>query len=204
MHKIQQSILDLAKKQDLSKMTLRDIANYIPESKGLPQSIKHHLDQLVKKGFEIYKKTSNSNFLRIPIIGTADCGDASIFAEQNYQGFLTISKKLVNTKSFKDLFAIQAVGSSMNKASIGESKKNIEDGDYVLVDRSKVKPQTGDVVLAVVNGGATIKKFTDDTKTNNQIILSPLSTHSHSPIYIHEDDGFLVNGKVVEVVKKPN
>jgi SOS-response transcriptional repressor LexA len=92
----------------------------------------------------------------------------------------------------------------MNKASIGESKKNIEDGDYVLVDRSKVKPQTGDVVLAVVNGGATIKKFTDDTKTNNQIILSPLSTHSHSPIYIHEDDGFLVNGKVVEVVKKPN
>jgi SOS-response transcriptional repressor LexA len=92
----------------------------------------------------------------------------------------------------------------MNKAVVYGTDKKIEDGDFVLVDKTQVNPKDGEIVLAVINGGGTIKKYVDDRKNNNQILLMPESTKFYSPIYIHEDDQFLINGKVVDVIKKPN
>ena len=76
---------------------------------------------------------------------------------------------------------------------------NIETGDYVLVDR-EAKYGDGDVVLAIIDGLATIKEFYPD-KTHNRIILKANSDHEYMPIYIGEDDQFIINGKVVDVIK---
>lgn len=206
MHKIQNDILTLSKSADLSKLTLREIAEKIGEKTSSPQKIKHHIEQLVKKGFDVYKKSKPSDlFVQIPLVGTADCGDASVFAEQNYEGFVVVSKSFLHKiKNVKNIFAVRAEGDSMNKAIVPGTDKKIEDGDFVLVDKTQVSPKDGEIVLAVINGGGTIKKYVDDRKNNNQILLMPESTKFYSPIYIHEDDQFLINGKVVDVIKKPN
>lgn len=219
MHKIQEELLTLSKQYNLAKLTLRDMARLIKRPNESPQKIKHHLLQLQKKGFihidringlmdramdtptwakGLLQKTSQ--LFSIPIIGTANCGPANIFAEHNFQGFLKISSKLVGKSKPTGLFAIKADGLSMNRANI--NGRTIEDGDYVIINNQEKTPQTGDVVLAIIDSQATIKRFIDD-RQNGQIVLKAESSYDYVPIYLHPEDNFDINGKAVAVIKKP-
>tara|TARA_Y100001958_G_C21160909_1_gene494797 strand:- start:436 stop:1065 length:630 start_codon:yes stop_codon:yes gene_type:complete len=207
MHKTQEKLLQLVKTQDLGSMTLREIGALVGEEK-YPQKVKHHLSQLEKKGFIRIDKKNNSiepvmsgkigttSIMSIPILGTANCGPATFYAENNYQGYLKISRKFLPKK--ENVFALVADGPSMNKACI--KGKNIDDGDYLIVDSSDRTPEDGDVVVSVFDDVANIKKFKWD-KENNRILLMSESTQHFPPIIIHEDDEYHVMGKVVEVVK---
>jgi repressor LexA len=209
MHKIQEKILDVAGKKNLSQMTLREIGELVGDK--FPQKIKHHISQLEKKGLlridkkkGIFQRASsgaikNTLLISIPIVGTANCGPATIFAENNIEGFLKVSVNLLVKK--KGLFAIKASGLSMNKANI--KGKSIEDGDYVLVDSEDNIPSTGDIILSVIDGMANIKRYVWD-EGNHQVILVSDSTKDMPPIYLHDGDDFMVNGKVTQVIKKPN
>lgn len=208
MHPIQEKMLKLIDQKNLSNMTLRDIGELIKEP--LPQKVKHHLEQLEKKGFIKYDrknkiilriKTHNkafSPFISVAVIGSANCGPATIFANENIEGYLKISKNILN--KCKNVFAIKAQGLSMNKASI--NGQCIEDGDYLIIDSDYRSPKNGDVVLSVIDDMANIKKYIFDEE-NNQIVLVSQSTKDIPPIYVHEDDSFMINGKVIQVIKKP-
>lgn len=210
MHKLQQAILELSSKKNLAGMTLREIGEHVGEQH--PQKIKHHLNQLRVKGLmadgnkpEPFKGskiigTGQTQMISIPILGSANCGSAQIFASENLEGYLTVSAGMIPKK--KKLFAVRAVGTSMNRASIND--KPIEDGDYVIVDANYKNPQDGDYVLSVIGGSANIKRFCRDTE-NNQIVLLSESSQELPSIYIHPKDfsEYMVNGKVVEVIKKP-
>ncbi len=208
MHPIQEKLLKILDQKILSDMTLRDIGELIKEP--LPQKVKHHLEQLEKKGFISYDRKnktiskqknsskSHSLFLSIPIIGSANCGPATIFANENIEGYLKISKNILS--KCKNIFAIKAQGLSMNKSNI--NGVSIEDGDYLIIDSDYRSPKNGDVVLSVIDDMANIKKYIFDEE-NNQIVLVSQSTKDIPPIYIHENDSFMVNGKVIQVIKKP-
>jgi len=217
MHIIQQKLLELSKKENLAKLSLRDMARGIGMPNESPQKIKHHILQLQKKGFltidkvkGVMDRSSNESswskgFLKksaklfsIPIIGTANCGPASIFAEQNFQGFLRTSSRLLGRSNPRGLYAIKADGSSMNRAEIGD--KRIEDGDFVIVDGESRNAEDNDVVLAIIDNKAIIKRFFNDHK-NGQIILKADSAYDYEPIYLHPDDEFFINGKVISVIK---
>lgn len=210
MHILQEKLLKLAGENDLANMSLREIGKLINETS--PQKIKHHLLQLEKNGLlqmdrlaKVMVKTrpgalQRNSLLAIPIIGTANCGPATAYADQEAQGYLRVSGKLLSKK--KGIFAIKASGHSMNKANInGES---VEDGDYVLVDPTCTVIKNGDYVLSIIDGMANIKRYFRDTD-NQRIILLSESSASYSPIFIHRDDmdNYLVNGKVIQVIKKP-
>lgn len=49
MHPAQTSILELSKKEDITKMTLREIGKQSGVGE-YPQRVKHHVEQLKKKG----------------------------------------------------------------------------------------------------------------------------------------------------------
>jgi len=217
MHTIQQKLLELSKKENLAKLSLREMAKNIGLPNESPQKIKHHVLQLQKKGFlaidrikGVMDRTTGESswskgFLKkaarlfsIPIIGTANCGPATIFAEQNFQGFLRTSSKLIGRSNPKGLYAIKTDGSSMNRAEIGD--KRIEDGDFVIVDGENRNAENNDVVLAIIDDKATIKRFIDDRK-NGQIVLKADSSYDYEPIYLHPEDEFFINGKVVGVIK---
>src|SRR3989344_7217592 len=147
MHYIQEKLLKLIDHQNISGLTLRDIGSLVNET--LPQKIKHHLSQLERKGFiiidkknSIIKRTSgdikNSDvFISIPIYGTANCGPRTIYANQNLEGYLKVSKKMLPKKD--KIFALRAEGNSLNKADI--NGKSIEDGDFVIVDSQATNPK---------------------------------------------------------------
>ena len=137
-------------------------------------------------------------FLSIPIFGTANCGPRTIYANQNIEGYLKVSKKLLNKKN--NIFALRAEGNSLNKANI--NGKSIEDGDFVIVDSQITSPNNGDYVVSVIEEMANIKKYVWDEK-NSQIVLISESTQNYDPIYIHKDDNIIINGKVIDVIKKP-
>lgn len=212
MHIIQQKILGQLTSRDFKEMKLREIGVLIGEEH--PQKIKHHLNQLLKKGLIKINKSSNvissisagqvseDNFISIPIFGSVNCGQATMVAEERLEGILRVSKSFIPHPNSR-LFAVKAVGNSMNKADI--NGKNIEEGDYVIVDGGKRTPINNDYVLSVMDGLANIKKFVKDS-LNNQYILISESTEEYSPIYIHQNDfaDYTVNGTVIEVIKKPN
>lgn len=209
MHTIQEKILKLTQTKNLSGLTLREIAELVGEK--FPQKIKHHIDQLERKGLlkidkrnkTISKIQNNLNktingLISVPIVGTANCGPATIFANENIEGYIKISKNIL--KKCKDVFAIRAQGLSMNKSSV--NGMTIEDGDYLIIDSSQNDPKSGDIVLSVIDDMANIKKYIWD-EANNQVVLVSESTRDIPPIYIHEDDSFMINGKVIQVIKKP-
>lgn len=206
MHIIQEKLLKLVSERNLGALKLREIGELIGVDH--PQKIKHHLSQLERKGFVLIdrknkKITRISNkaragdiFVSIPIVGVANCGPANIYADQNIEGYLKISKRLAPNK--KSVFVLRAEGNSLNKANIGG--KNVETGDFVIVDSENTSPRDGDYVVSVIDGMANIKKYRLD-KENARIALLSESTQNHSPIFIHESDDFRISGKVVEVVK---
>lgn len=219
MHPIQTALLELSKEENLAKLSLREMARKIGLPLESPQKIKHHLLQLQKKGFlnidrakgmmsrsaaepgwaeGLLKKAEQ--LFSIPIIGTANAGPANLYAEENFQGFLRISSKLTGRATPTGLYAIKVDGSSMNRATI--NGKQIEDGDIVIIDSTDRNAQTNDVILAIIDNKATIKRMIDD-RQNGQIVLKADSSFDYEPIYLHPDDDFNISGKVVGVVKKP-
>ena len=135
--------------------------------------------------------------MSLPIVGAADCGPATIFADENVTGYLKVSKRIAPRGG--KLFVLRAEGDSMNRSQI--NKKNIEDGDFVVVDSEQRTPEAGHYVVSVIDEVANIKKFIPDP-VNNRIILKSESTKDYLPIYIHENDKYEVSGKVVDVIKK--
>lgn len=205
MHPIQQKLLELAAHHNLGQMSFRDIGKLIGEQH--PQKIKHHLDQLEKKGLirsiaegsAIKKTRQDAGIVSIPILGAADCGPATIFADGNVEGYLRVSRRLITFSS--GLFALRAVGNSMNKANI--RGKNLEDGDYAIIDSRVRSPRNKDYVVSIIGGVCNIKKFIKDT-ANKQIVLLSESTQDLPPIHIHPDEAdYFVSGRVVDVVKRP-
>jgi repressor LexA len=147
-----------------------------------------------------------SKLISLPIIGSANCGEAAVCAEQKVEGYLKVSLKILGDKlksKADDLFVLRAVGNSMNRANI--QGKSIEEGDFVIVEKNQDTPANGDYVVSTIDGLANIKKFIFDQQ-NEQIILISESTLELPPIYIHQDDysSYMVCGKVVEVIKQPD
>jgi len=169
-----------------------------------PQKVKHHMQQLGLLPSTPGSKVSaiQARLISIPLRGLANCGEATIYAEPYDNQYLQVSNKIIQHPS-ENLFAVQAVSDSMNRADIHGN--NIEDGDYVIVDPDDKFFKDGDYVLSIMNGMANVKAFARDSD-NNQVILSSQATESHPPIYIHEDDlsYYMTSGKVIAVLKKPH
>lgn len=217
MHNTQEKILKLMDTCDVSALTLREMAAKIGET-GSPQKIKHHLDQLAKKGLIVFDKANNriekitaginheNNLISLPILGSANCGQAVCFADNRVEGYLKVSKSVLGNelaKRAEDLFVLHAVGQSMNRAQVDGDY--IEDGDFVIVDKTKKIPVAGGCFVSIIDGVANIKSIFIDNK-NQQIILTSESNQDLPPIYIHQKDmtDYFLAGKVVKVLKQPD
>jgi SOS-response transcriptional repressor LexA len=208
MHTIQDKIIKLARREDISQLGLRKLGERIGVDH--PQQVKYHLQKLIDSGrliktpFGVLKVSApNKQIARIfniPILGQANCGQPLSSAEESDWGTLTLSPSVVKTKDTAKLFAVKTVGDSMNKAKI--DGQSIEDGDYAIVDANEVKPETGDYVLSSVGGLANIKKYLRDD-SNRLIRLESESTRDYPPIVLdpNDVDSYLVHGRVVKVIK---
>lgn len=213
MHEIQKSLLSAIQERGIKYLPpLRKLADMAGKQLSA-QQVKHHLGQLEKKGFIIINKKTKeiktpasvfsdkkiSSIVSLPIYGTANCGPASNFAENEIEGYLKISSSLLISKNADNLFVVKASGDSMNQASI--KNKNIEDGDFLIVDSKKNRPEgRGEIVLSIIDGMANVKKiFLED----NHYVLVSDSTKEFPPIFIDSSTDYVLNGTIVDVLKKP-
>jgi len=211
MHEIQQQLLALSDTEDLGQYSYYALAKKL----GVPNhgSVKFHLDQLLQKGMliknvrtgEITKVeagSSFSGFINIPIMGEANCGDATSIADNRVIDFLKVSPSILPKVRLDKLYALLAKGDSMNAANINGS--SINDGDYVLIENTN-NARDGDYVVSVFDEVANIKRFFIDA-FNSRIILASESKEPRHPIIVAQEDfsNYLVTGKVVGVIPSVN
>ena len=134
----------------------------------------------------------------VPVYGLASAGLATVFAEENLLGHVKIPRNLKIKNG--GVFAIQVKGDSMNRADI--DGKNLEEGDFALIDTDYRHPESGDYVLSIIDNCANLKKFERDSTTGTIRLISESTNPNHKPIYISSEDSYMVNGKIIAVLKK--
>jgi repressor LexA len=168
---------------------------YLERESNKPRSIGIYADRTVKTPF---MKKRGMDSVRVPILGAANAGPATLFAEESIAGYLKISRSKLNRKD--GVFALRVEGDSMNRAKI--DGKNLEEGDFVLIDSEYKTPKNGDHVLSIIDGAANLKKFERDIKTGDIKLVSESSNPKHKPIYISSEDDFMINGRITSVIKR--
>ncbi|MER0442976.1 transcriptional repressor LexA [Streptomyces sp. Edi4] len=119
---------------------------------------------------------------RVPLLGRIAAG-APILAEEDVEDVLEVSRSLVGEG---DLFAVKVVGDSMIGAAIC-------DGD-ILTMRRQDSADHGDIVAAMIDGEATVKRL---KREDGRVWLMP-----HNPAYapIPGDDAVIL-GKLAAVMR---
>jgi len=131
--------------------------------------------------------------LAVPLVGEVPAGHLMV-AEENVEGWLRLPKSTLKPSSAK-FFLLRVRGDSMNKAMVNGVR--IQNGDLVLVRQQPVA-QPGEIVVALIDGEATIKRL---ERGPNYFILRPQSTNpDHEPVVV--DREFQVAGVVCSVLKK--
>ena len=125
----------------------------------------------------------DSNMTRIPVLGTVTCGEP-ILAVQTSEEYFMVSPTLFKGN---DLFMLTAKGDSMINAGIF-------DGDKIVL-RQQSTADNGDIVAALIDDSATIKRF---YKENGHFRLQP-ENDDFEPIIV---DNVQILGKVVGLVRK--
>lgn len=174
------------------------------DSQGIGDSLKSVMQviealekkELIKRDDDrrIYVVENNNyadlkSIFSVPLYGLASCGEALAHAQDMAENYLQLSRSLFPKTKSENLFAVKALGDSMDRAGIN-------DGDYVIFE--KIQSQNAfylenKVVVAVINGLATIKIF---KKVDKEVAgLYPYSTNDvHQPIFIHKSDSVLLAG----------
>jgi repressor LexA len=173
------------------------------------RGVVNHLIALEKKGYIIRtgdprgihivdndEEIVYDYLIGVAILGYANAGTPLVSAEEENLGHIKIDPKLVSKK--EDLFALIVKGDSMDLAEI--EGKNIEEGSYLIVQKD-AEIQDGDVVVAIIDNSATVKRF---KKGDGMITLYPESTNPlNQPIFLDKDTDVMFNGKVIKVLENP-
>jgi repressor LexA len=174
----------------------------------VPRSVFDHLKALERKGY-LRRTASKSRSLQIldvppgfgagqatrsagglrelPVLGRVAAGEP-LLSEQNVEGTCTISRDWVNGD---EAFLLKVKGESMIGA-------HILPGDYAVV-RRQASAENGDIVVALVNDEATIKRvfFKKDV-----VILQP-ENPGMAPIQVRRGEkAFQIVGKVTGLLRK--
>lgn len=210
----------LTERQKLVLKTIRNFFldnGYAPSLTELQQLLEistkrgvvSHLEALEKKGYII--RTSEARGIQvineeepvyeylvgIPILGYANAGTPLVLAQEESLGVLQLDPNLVEKKE-QNLFGLIVKGDSMNLRNI--NGKALEEGHYLVVQKD-AEYEDGDVVVAIVDGCATVKNI---KREKGLVILYPQSNNPiHRPIYLNKKSDSMINGKVVMVLDNP-
>ncbi|MBR7100560.1 MAG: transcriptional repressor LexA [Clostridia bacterium] len=124
-----------------------------------------------------------TNVKKVPLIGTVTAG-MPIFAVENYEGYYGLP-----SDEYKDenLFMLTVSGDSMINAGIF-------DGDKIIVRQQPIA-ENGEIVVALIDDGATVKRF---FKRKDTIVLRPENPRYRDIV----SDNVAILGKVIGLIRK--
>ncbi|MEO0081900.1 MAG: transcriptional repressor LexA [candidate division WOR-3 bacterium] len=152
------------------------------------KAVKYHLDILAEQGI-LGRTPGQARSLKsavqpytLPLIGRIAAG-SPVLAVENVEAHISLSR-------FQDCFLLRVHGESMSGAGIMA-------GDLVIV-RQDAEPQNGDIIVALLDDEATVKRF---TRKNGQVVLLP-ENPNFQPIAVSTDrTDFKVIGVVVGLLR---
>lgn len=161
-------------------------------------------DLVRKDGRLVPALRTRSGLVILPIMGEADCGAATKYADGRIVDNLAVSPSVLRSTVSDQLYALIARGDSMNRAEV--EGKTIEDGDYIIIEKKDdYVPKDGDIVVSIIAGLANVKRLRRDNARQRILLLSESHRQDDfAPIIISEQDDFTVEGKVVDVIKGVN
>lgn len=195
--KTQARVLDFLKKYIQEKgypPSIREIKSGL----GLAgqRMIQNCLSALEEKGYirrsrkaraiELLGFPTAKNTVTIPLVGHIRAG-APHPAIEDIQEYVAVDRFFT---SGEDNFLLKVEGDSMIEALI-------QDGDYVVV-KPQPTAQNGDIVAALVDGEATVKRF---YKKGRQIRLEPANPEYKSIVIKPGESNVSIVGKVVAVLR---
>jgi repressor LexA len=160
-------------------------------------TVHKHLTNLERKGviarkwnlsraIELTPPQPVSRAITLPLLGRVAAGVPIEEVEVN--DALSVPEEFVRRPH--QTFALQVKGRSM-------VDEGIFDGDFIVVEQQPTA-ETGETVVAVVNGEATVKKF--HRERGGRIRLQPANSEM-KPMYVREKD-LEIRGVVVAVLRK--
>jgi len=166
--------------------------------------VRHHLGVLTEKGyierdagrFRGMKVSSAENLgrlVRVPLLGRVAAGELALAVEE-HEKTIGLDPDLFPSSGIDDLFALQVSGDSMIDAGI-------MDGDLAVVSRNS-DYWNGDVVVAIVDDEATLKRF---HRRGGKVELIPANPNYGTIVVNGEDEGltFRILGKVIGIIRTP-
>ncbi|MBQ1389889.1 MAG: transcriptional repressor LexA [Clostridia bacterium] len=156
-------------------------------------TVHNHLNSLERLGYItrrpdcaraifINDVSGKPKFTLIPIIGTVTAGKP-IFAFEESLGYVAVEESL---KRERELFALTVKGDSMINAGI-------HDQDVVVFMKTS-RAHNGDIVVALIDDEATVKRF---FKENGNIRLQPENPMYEPIIITQESENMRILGKVL-------
>jgi repressor LexA len=124
----------------------------------------------------------------VPLLGRVAAG-VPVLSPENREGEVMVDLSLFSLKSRNNIFALKVRGESMKDA-------HIMDGDTLLV-RAQSTAQNGDIVVALTDGDATVKRFFLE---KDRVRLQPENS-SMKPLFFERGE-FRIVGKAVGVIRR--
>lgn len=151
-----------------------------------PRGVAKHLEALEKKGY--IKRTSGHRSIvvpmEVPLIGKVTAGFKTL-AVEDLDGYLSLEDLFYGPNQF----GLRVKGDSMEGSGILE-------GDIVIVN-SSLDWVNGDVVVAIIEDMATVKRIRRD-ETGSWWLEPSNSKYSSIPL----NDGVKIVGKVMAVIRR--
>lgn len=124
----------------------------------------------------------------VPLLGRVAAG-IPVLSPENREADIMLDLSLLSLRSGNNLFALKVRGESMVEA-------HIMDGD-VLIVRAQPSAQNGEIVVALVDGEATVKRFFLEKKG---VRLQP-ENKSMKPLLLKQGE-FRILGKAIGALRK--
>lgn len=134
-----------------------------------------------------YISLEDAKRLKLPYFEGLAAGFPSPAADYQHES-LDLNEKFVQHPEAS--YYVRVCGESMTGLGI-------LDGDICLVDRQE-DIYDGNIVVAFVNGGLTVKTLDTSTKEQGYLRLIPANP-AFKPIIIDADDQFILQGKVTSI-----
>lgn len=164
--------------------------------------VRYHLSVLEEKGYikrergisrgiewrEHHARTgTRSNSHEIPLLGQVAAG-RPILAVENIDGVIAVDEMLTRSK---ECFALRVSGDSMKGAGIF-------DGDVVVVNPQPTA-KSGDIVVALLDDEATVKKY---VRERGRVVLRPENPDYDDIVLDRRSGDAQVLGRVVGLMRK--
>ena len=170
------SITEIAKAVNIARSTAHAYLVDMNEKGMLSYNGKDIRTELIEK--------IKPNVTRAAILGSISCGVPN-FAEENIEEYVSLPESMFGKGEF---FILRAKGESMIEVGI-------EEGDLVVI-KAQNYAEEGQIVVALVEDEATLKRFYKDKKTN-KVRLHPENSKMEDIIV----DNCIIQGVAVKVIK---